>query len=66
MINGMQWFLCKEGLNWLGLFILKKRELILEHYKIVSGMEKMNKEEMFTVSSKKRTSGNKWNQQDLA
>lgn len=35
----------------------EKRELILELYKIVSGMEKTNREEMFAVSSKKRTRG---------
>ena len=39
----------------------EKRELILEHYKIVSGMKKMNREEMFTISSNKRTRGNKRN-----
>ncbi|CAM5132666.1 unnamed protein product [Eretmochelys imbricata] len=60
MIRGLEWIPYEERLKRLGLFILEKRRLrgdMIEVYKIMSGVEKVNKEKLFTCSHNIRTRG---------
>ncbi|CAM5109632.1 unnamed protein product [Eretmochelys imbricata] len=60
MIRGLEWVPYEERLKRLGLFSLEKRRLMgdmIEVYKIMSGVEKVNKEKLFTCSHNIRTRG---------
>ncbi|CAM5122732.1 unnamed protein product [Eretmochelys imbricata] len=60
MIRGMEWVPYEERLKRLGLFSLEKRRLrgdMTEVYKIMSGVERVNKEKLFTCSHYIRTRG---------
>ncbi|CAM5124383.1 unnamed protein product, partial [Natator depressus] len=60
MIRGLEWVSYEERLKRLRLFSLEKRSLrgdMIEIYKIMSGVEKVNKEKLFTCSHNIRTRG---------
>ncbi|KAG6933171.1 hypothetical protein G0U57_019969 [Chelydra serpentina] len=60
MIRGLERVPYEERLKRLGLFSLEKRRLrgdIIEVYKIMSGVEEVNKEKLFTCSHNRRTRG---------
>ncbi|CAM5105037.1 unnamed protein product [Natator depressus] len=60
MIRGLERVPSEERLKRLGLFSLEKRRLrgdMVEVYKIMSGVEKVNKEKLFTCSHNIRTRG---------
>ncbi|CAM5108054.1 unnamed protein product, partial [Natator depressus] len=60
MIRGLERVPYEERLKMLGLFSLEKRRLrgdMIEVYKIMSGVEKVNTEKLFTYSHNLRTRG---------
>ncbi|CAM5097662.1 unnamed protein product [Natator depressus] len=60
MIRGLEWVPYEERLKRLGLFSLEKRRLrgdMIEVYKIMSGVKKVNKEKLYPCSHNIRTRG---------